>query len=502
MLHPGINVPGSAWSGSTVVDTDNTSGLRTGANPVFVTVYTATSIGTSVAYSNDLGVTWQAYVDNPVAIGGPNEQTRDPHVFWHAPTRRWVCVYFENGTSFYTSPDLRNWTKVSHIDFGFECPDFYELPIDGNAGNTRWVLQDASGAYLLGTFNGATFTPDGSGPHKMDINPQFYAAQTFYRQNFPDSRVVQMAWIRGLDGATAPWNQSISFPVELRLATRPEGVRLTRTPIAELASLYGTTRHWGAQRVAAGANPLAGVTGRTYDVEVVIDVAGSTARTINLKLGSRTLVYNAAAQTLMASPLAPLDGRLTVRAVVDWGTLEVFGNGGSFSSTESVALSATDTSLSLTGDGVVSLVSADFRPVQRTWPGTPATSSTLLDDTAAGTTYTGNVVVSNEDRYFGNACHVLRDTGTQVTATFTGTRVDWYGLKNVDLGTADVYIDGVLAQGGIDCYSRTRQNLRLFTKAGLRNGSHTIRVVLAGGKHPASAGTALVHDYFVSYVDP
>ena len=131
MLDPGVNVPGDAWSGSTVVDTDNTSGLKTGTNPVMVTIYTATTKGTCLAYSNDLGVTWQAYAANPVAIGGPNADTRDPHVFWHAPTNEWVCAHYDSGINLYTSPDLKNWTKASHIDFGFECPDMYELPIDG-----------------------------------------------------------------------------------------------------------------------------------------------------------------------------------------------------------------------------------------------------------------------------------------------------------------------------------------------------------------------------------
>lgn len=501
MLDPDVNVPGSAWSGSTVVDTTNTSGFRTGTNPVFVAVYTATSIGTSVAFSNDLGATWQAYDHNPVAIGATNSSTRDPHVFWHAPSQRWICVLFENGTSFYSSADLKTWTKVSHIDFGFECPDFYELPIDGNAANKRWVLQDASGTYLIGSFDGTTFTPDGTGSHRMDVNSQFYAAQTFYRGTFPDQRVVQMAWIRGMDGATGPWNQSISFPAELKLETRPEGVRVTRTPIAELSALYGAQLHWGAQSLAAGSNPLDGVLSRSYDLEVVINVGASSARTIQLKLGSRTLVYDVASQTLQGNSLPLIGGQLRLRALVDWGQLEVFGNGGSLSSTEGVAFSASDTSVSLTGDGQVSLVSADFRSVRRAWPGTAAVSSSIVDDRGSGVRYTGNTVVSNEDRYFGGSCTVLRDAGTSVTATFTGTRIDWYGLKNVDLGRADVYLDGALVTGGIDCYSATRQNFRLFTASGLTNEPHVIKVVVAGTKADASAGTALVHDYFVAYVD-
>jgi len=86
-------------------------------------------------------------------------------------------------------------------------------------------------------------------------------------------------------------------------------------------------------------------------------------------------------------------------------------------------------------------------------------------------------------------------------ATFIGTRIEWYGLKNVDLGKADVFIDGALSQSGIDAYSPKRQNALLFTKGGLANGAHTIRVAVTGQKNSASTGAALVHDYFISYVD-
>jgi fructan beta-fructosidase len=101
MLDPGVRgLPGDAWSGSAVVDVDNTSGLQTGTNPVLVAIYTATSEGTCLAYSNDLGLTWQPYAGNPLPIGGESDAERDPHVFWHEPTQQWVCAHYENGTAF------------------------------------------------------------------------------------------------------------------------------------------------------------------------------------------------------------------------------------------------------------------------------------------------------------------------------------------------------------------------------------------------------------------
>jgi beta-fructofuranosidase len=135
------------------------------------------------------------------------------------------------------------------------------------------------------------------------------------------------------------------------------------------------------------------------------------------------------------------------------------------------------------------------------WPGKAASASSIIDDTNAAVTYSGTWTQANEGRYFGGACHFSGSAAASVEAGFNGTRVEWYGLKNVDLGKADVYLDGTLVQSGIDAYSAKRQNALLFTRGGLANGAHRIRVVASGQKNAASTGTALVHDYFISYVD-
>jgi fructan beta-fructosidase len=500
MLEPGGNVPGDAWSGSTVVDVENTSGLKTGANPVLVTLYTATTKGTCVAYSNDLGVTWKAYDKNPVAVGGPTADTRDPHVFWHAPTHSWVLALYEQGTSFYTSPDLKTWTKRSHVDFGFECPDVYELPVDDVATNQKWVLQDASGSYLLGSFDGATFKPDSMTAHKMDESPDFYASQTFYRETMPGRRVVQIGWLRALDKATAPWNQALTFPTEVRLRTFPQGVRVTRTPIAELQTLHGASKLVGAQTLAAGVNPFAGFEAKAFDLTVVLDVAGTAAPTVDFKLANLSLVLDVAGRKMFGAPVSVLQGRIKVRVLRDWSQVEVFVNDGEVAFTKGFAFDPAQSSVSVTASSTMSLASAEVHALGRAWPGNAARASFVIDDGDARTTYAGAWTVAGEGRYFGAACHVARATGDAVQATFTGTRVEWYGLKNTDLGEAEVSIDGVVA-ATIDAYSARRQNALLFTKGGLASGPHTIKVALTGRRNARSTGAALVHDYFIGYVD-
>lgn len=497
-LIPGGNVPGDCWSGSTVVDLDNTSGLKTGANPVLVSFYTATTEGTCLAYSNDLGATWQAYGGNPVAIGGPTPDTRDPHVFWYAPTETWVCLHYENGTAFYTSKDLKSWTKTSHIDFGFECPDMYELPIDGNVHNQKWIVQDASGAYLVGDFDGKTFTPDPGGPYHMDVGPDFYASQTFFRQTFPDSRVIQLAWTRNFQKATEPWSQSATFPVELRLKTFPEGLRVTRTPIDEIKKLYAGTHHYNRQTLTAGQNLLAGKHSECCDIEAVFDLTNTTASKITFHLGDLSFIYDTVNKTLLGKPLAANGNIVKVRILRDWCQLEVFGNDGELSYTQGFGFTPGDGSLSIVPDDRVDLVSADFRAIRRTWPGTARKPGAVIDDADPSVLYGGVWNTAGESIYYKGGCHFSSTTGGYVEADFRGTDLEWWGLVNTDLGKADIFIDGARVAHDIDCYSPVRTMKRLFETDGLKSGSHTVKVVVTGDKDQASSGSAIVHDYFVA----
>ena len=369
-LEPGVNVPGDCFSGSVVVDSANTAGFKTGAEEVFVAIYTATKKGTCLAYSNDKGATWQAYSGNPVAIGTVNESTRDPHVFWHEPTHKWVAAEFETGKGmvFYNSSDLKTWTQTSAFKFGDECPDIFELPIDDGA-TKKWVLHDGGCHYHLGSFDGATFTPDTGGPWKIDANPErnFYASQSFFRNNFPDKRVIQMAWSFG-KVATKSWTHNATFPCEFKLKTFPEGVRMTRTPITEIAKLYADSKHWGGQTLAAGTNLLAGAQSKCFDLTAEFDLTGATATEIAFTFPNKTLTYDITKKTLLGQELAPINNRVKIRLLVDWSQLEAFGNDGKFSWTENVAFTPADSSLGLSANGNVKLVSMDFHTIKSAWP--------------------------------------------------------------------------------------------------------------------------------------
>ncbi len=182
------------FSGSAVVDRENTTGFGTKDRPAMVAVYTRApkaggSQAQALAYSTDRGRTWTKYAGNPVLDIGSGE-FRDPKVQWYAPTRSWlmaVALSTERKVRFYSSKDLKSWTHLS--DFGpagavggvWECPDLFELPVDGETGKRRWVLvvslnpggiQGGSATqYFVGDFDGTTFTPDDDGSYSPPAGP-------------------------------------------------------------------------------------------------------------------------------------------------------------------------------------------------------------------------------------------------------------------------------------------------------------------------------------------
>ncbi len=171
------------FSGSAVVDWKNTSGFGRDGRPPLVAIYTGHYTtrplqNQQLAYSNDRGRTWTKFAGNPVLDIGATD-FRDPKVFWHEPTGRWVMAVswpLQRKIRFYSSPDLKSWTHLS--DFGpagstsgiWECPDLFPVTVAGRAHESHWVLvvNVGSGApaggsgtqYFVGEFDGTRFVPD------------------------------------------------------------------------------------------------------------------------------------------------------------------------------------------------------------------------------------------------------------------------------------------------------------------------------------------------------
>jgi sucrose-6-phosphate hydrolase SacC (GH32 family) len=168
--------------------------------------------------------------------------------------------------------------------------------------------------------------------------------------------------------ATNPWMNNATFPCELGLRSTPDGLRITRRPIAEIEKLYDNKKNFGAMTLPSGANLFSELTSEACDIDIVVDLTRSTASKIDIRLADVTVTYDVAAQTLLGHPLPAVDGKVEIRLLRDWAQLEVFGNDGLLSYTRFHAFTPGDGSLSITGDGDVAVVSCDFRNVKRTWP--------------------------------------------------------------------------------------------------------------------------------------
>ncbi|MGP0063741.1 MAG: glycoside hydrolase family 32 protein, partial [Isosphaeraceae bacterium] len=333
---------GPMFSGSAVVDWNNTSGFGRDGKPPLVLIYTAAGNPTTqcIAYSTD-GRTFTKYGGNPV-LKQITSGNRDPKVIWHEPTGRWVMVLYvglnqSHTIHFFTSRDLREWTLASVTEGGtmgrdgylFECPDFFELPIDGDAGRKKWILLAANTEYATGTFNGTTFRPEQSRlPGQRGRG--FYAPQTFSDITSRDGRRIQIGWFQ-TSTKGMPFNQSMTIPLELKLVSTKDGPRMTWTPVKELDSLRTRSYRLDPMTLKPNdANPLASLKAELVDVEAEFEPGDASEVAFNVR--GATIVYDVKTQELLVNDLrapAPLrEGRQRLRILCDRIGLEIFAGDG------------------------------------------------------------------------------------------------------------------------------------------------------------------------------
>lgn len=323
------------FSGSAVIDRNNTAGFKSGNQDVIVAAYTSTGRGECIAYSTDQGRTFTDYTNDPVVVN----RGRDPRLLWYAPRTNWVmAVYDENptlpdksqrrGIAFYSSPDLKHWKRQSRIGGFYECPDMFQLPVKGNPQEKKWVLTAANSDYLIGQFDGKKFTPE-SAKLAGQRGVGFYAAQTYSDIPPADGRRIQIGWLRSTMPGM-PFNQMMAFPCSLTLVSTPAGLRLCHQPVREIRSLYGQQYQWRHLKLTPGKNPLAGIHGRLFDLRAAF--APGRAKTLRFNVRGEPVIYSVADQTLtchgITNSLPLLDGKVHIQILVDRTSVEIFGNHG------------------------------------------------------------------------------------------------------------------------------------------------------------------------------
>ena len=350
-LHP--DELGTIFSGGAVVDHKNTSGFQTGDEKPIVCFYTSAGgenpwskdqpFTQSIAYSNDRGRTFTKYKGNPIIgnIRGPN---RDPKVIWHEPKNKWVMVLYveENDMDFFTSTDLKNWTKTSRLKSFHECPELFELPVDGDENNKKWVLYGAAADYFIGSFDGKEFKPE-TESIKFDYGNAFYASQTFSDIPEEDGRRIMMGWGK-VPMPEMPFNQMITFPVVLTLKTTDEGIRMFAEPVEEVEKLH-KKKHSFTDETIDGTKILHGIKGELFHIKAEFEVGDASS--FGLIIREYNITYDVKERRIVCTgpendigperfykphdaPLEPVDEKITLEILVDRTMVEVFPNNGRY----------------------------------------------------------------------------------------------------------------------------------------------------------------------------
>jgi len=312
---------GAAFSGSALVDWANDSGLKDGSQPPLLAFYTAagdqapvkTSYTQRMLYSSDGGASWKQFQGNPV-LKELAPGNRDPKIVRHAPSGKWIMALYMDSPrkdfgrfGLFSSRDLKSWTLAQEIEMpGTECPDFFEAKIEGSS-ESRWVLFNASSAYLAGSFDGANFVPEQE-PKRAYEGRGAYAPQTY--SDAPDGWIVQFAWFQG-DFPGMPFSQAMSLPLELSLRKTSDGLILIKRPARELDVLRSN-----------------GAPGRHLRLTASIDAGKAAGAAVN----GVELLWSPAEGLLRFGGLSMkphLDGgKLKLDLFVDGSLLELFANDG------------------------------------------------------------------------------------------------------------------------------------------------------------------------------
>lgn len=327
---------GTMFSGSAVIDYNNTAGYNKGKTPAMVAAYTAAGPDKQVqciAYSLDKGRTFTKYESNPIIDSKAkwnSPDTRDPKVFWYKPGKHWVMVLNErDGHSIYTSNDLKKWNYESHVTGFWECPELFELPVDGDINNTKWVMYGASGTYMLGSFDGKVFKPE-AGKYVYTTG-SVYAAQTF--TDMPDGRRVQIGWGQ-ITHPGMPFRGMMQLPTELTLRNTKEGPRLFSRPVKETEQLFTSVRK-ETNLTSERANQLLASYSEADGLRVKTTIKLSHATSAGLNLFGQRIVdydlnYNKL-NGLFYSPNDPTSMEISADIYIDKTSVEVFIDGGAYS---------------------------------------------------------------------------------------------------------------------------------------------------------------------------
>ena len=368
---------GTIFSGSAVVDTDNTAGFGAGA---IVAIYTQNSDRQvqSIAYSTDNGRSFTKYENNPVLTSDVRD-FRDPKVFWYEGTKRWIMVLaVGQEMQIFSSSNLKDWTFESRFGEGqgahggvWECPDLFELPVDGT-NEKKWVLLcnlnpggpfgGSATQYFIGSFNGKEFVNESPSKTKwMDWGKDHYATVTW--SDAPDNRRIAIAWMSNWqyanDVPTSQYRSPNSVPRDLSLFTVDGETYLQSAPSPELLALRDASKK-RSFRVNGTRTIKEMISGNDGAYEIELTIENQHADVIGFRLyndkgeevdmqydmkekkfsmdrrKSGEVSFNENFPMLTWTAIESGKDALKLRLFVDKSSVEAFGDGGRFAMTNQV----------------------------------------------------------------------------------------------------------------------------------------------------------------------
>jgi len=260
---------GYIFSGSAVADVKNTSGLGTAENPPLIAIFTYHDpIGEKngsqkfqnegLAFSKDKGRTWTKYPGNPVLKNPGIRDFRDPKVFWHNESGKWIMILaVKDRVHLYSSPNLLDWTFLSEFGQGigahggiWECPDLFRIKVNGG-NEMKWVMLvsinpggpngGSATQYFVGNFDGRHFIKENKEIQWVDWGCDNYAGVTWSNVAESDGRRLFLGWMSNWQYAnvvpTHVWRSAMTVPRELTLMQTDDGYLLLSNPVRELETL-------------------------------------------------------------------------------------------------------------------------------------------------------------------------------------------------------------------------------------------------------------------------
>lgn len=370
---------GMIFSGSSAIDKENSAGFVKDAIVAMYTSAAASQIQ-SLAWSDDDGMTFNKYPGNPVLT--LDSEARDPNMFWNPDTKEWTLVLahaLDHEMLIFTSPDMKEWTLQSRFGRGlgaqdgvWECPDLFELPVEGT-DEKKWVLLcnlnpggpfgGSATQYFIGDFDGKTFVSDtdasGNVPTKwLDFGKDHYATVIF--SDAPDGRRTVIGWMSNWQYApevpTMQFRSANTLPREIGLFRGADGeIYASSTPSPELEALRDRlTLDVKSKKI--GQKPVSFRLPSENDgvCEILADVNPGNAGKVNLELSNSKgekveMIYDVNARTLSfdrresgivdfsqdfpAVTVSPTFGdgkKISLRIFIDRSSIEVFGDNGRF----------------------------------------------------------------------------------------------------------------------------------------------------------------------------